>query len=105
MRTRNTSGPLSVHAIAGSYVVLLGLDLATRSSRGLLGFAIERWDPKERERYWLRGMKLFEETSKGVPPGTPVSLLEHPVQSFQWGRLHRQALWGANSRPRGLTCG
>ncbi|HWO59068.1 MAG TPA: hypothetical protein VNO31_03365 [Umezawaea sp.] len=77
MGTRNTSGPLSVHAIAGSYVVLLGLDLAKRSSRGLLGFAIERWDPKERERYWLRGMKLFEETPKGVPPGTPVSLLEH----------------------------
>jgi hypothetical protein len=85
MRIRNTAGPLSVHAIAGSYVVLLGLDLAKRSSRGLLGFAIERWDPKEKERYWLRGMKVFEETSKGVPPGTPVSLLEHPVQSFLWG--------------------
>lgn len=82
MRSRNSAGPLSVHAIAGSYVVLLGLDLARRSTRGLLGFAIERWDPKERERYWLRGMKVFEETSKGVPPATPVSLLEHPVQSF-----------------------
>ncbi|MFI6095691.1 phospholipase D-like domain-containing protein [Lentzea sp. NPDC051213] len=85
MRTRKSDGPLSVHAIAGTYVVLLGLDLAKRSSRGLLGFAIERWDPVEKERYWLRGMKVFEETSVGVPRGIPVSLREHPVQSFQWG--------------------
>ncbi|MCP2244023.1 phospholipase D-like domain-containing protein [Lentzea aerocolonigenes] len=85
MRIRKSAGPLSVHAIAGSYVVLLGLDLDQGDSPGLLGFAIERFDPEEDERYWLRGMKVFEETSKGVPPGTPVSLLEHPLQSFLWG--------------------
>ncbi|WP_410791042.1 phospholipase D-like domain-containing protein [Kribbella sp. C-35] len=74
-----------MHAIAGTYVVLLGLDLPKARTKGLLGFAVERWDPTENERYWLRGMKTFKETSAGVPPGSSVSLREHPVQSFLWG--------------------
>jgi phosphatidylserine/phosphatidylglycerophosphate/cardiolipin synthase-like enzyme len=85
MRSRTKSGPLGVHAVAGTHVVLLGLDLTKPNTKGLLGFAIERFDPVESERYWLRGMKVFEETSAGIPPGTSVSLLEHPLQSFLWG--------------------
>lgn len=85
MRIRGNVGSLSVHAIAGSYVVLLGIDLPKSATRGLLGFAIQRWDPVEKERYWLRGMKVFEETAAGIPPGSSVSLLEHPLQSFLWG--------------------
>ena len=37
------------------------------------------------ERYRLRGLKRFEETELGLPPGPPLSLAEHPLQSFQWG--------------------
>lgn len=85
MRNRGSDGALRVHAIAGSHVVLLGLDVPKARTRRLLGFAIQRWDPVEQERYWLRGMKTFQETSEGVPPGSSVSLLEHPVQSFLWG--------------------
>lgn len=85
MRIRETADALQVHAIAGSYVVLLGIDLPEQATPGLLGFAIERSDPANEERYWLHGMKVFEETSRGIPPGTSVSLLEHPLQSFQWG--------------------
>jgi phosphatidylserine/phosphatidylglycerophosphate/cardiolipin synthase-like enzyme len=85
MRNRTTGDPLRVHAIAGSYVVLLGLDLPKARAKGLLGFAVQRWDPVEKERYWMRGMKVFQETSAGIPPGASVSLLEHPVQSFLWG--------------------
>jgi phosphatidylserine/phosphatidylglycerophosphate/cardiolipin synthase-like enzyme len=85
MRSRNKAGPLSAHAIAGTHVVLLGIDVPKKDTKGLLGFAIQRWDPTEDERYWLRGMKVFEETAEGIPAGTPVSLLEHPLQSFQWG--------------------
>ena len=44
MRSKTTHGPLSVHAIAGSYVVMLGIDMEEASSRGVLGFAIERID-------------------------------------------------------------
>ncbi|HEY5787069.1 MAG TPA: phospholipase D-like domain-containing protein [Microlunatus sp.] len=86
MRTRITNpNSLTVHAIAGSYVVLLGLDLPKAKTRGLLGFAIQRWDPVEKERYWLRGMKVFQETSPGISPGSAVSLREHPLQSYLWG--------------------
>ena len=84
MRQKATNGPLSVHAIAGTYVVLLGIDMAEESNQGVLGFAIERTDHTEDERYWLRGFKTFEETDPGVA-GCPVSTLEHPLQTFLWG--------------------
>jgi phosphatidylserine/phosphatidylglycerophosphate/cardiolipin synthase-like enzyme len=85
MRNRNKSGSLSVHAIAGSYVVLLGLDIDEADTAGLLGFAVERVDPSSGERHWLRGMKVFAETGQDVRPGESVSLRDHPLQSFQWG--------------------
>ena len=78
------NGPLSVHAIAGTYGVLLGIDMEEAASRGVLGFAIERTDHTEDERYWLRGLRTFEQTDPGVP-GVLVSTLEHPFQSFLWG--------------------
>lgn len=84
MRKRKTSGSLSVHVIAGSYVVLLGIDMTEANSVGVIGFAIERIDHTEDERYWLKGFKKFEETDKSLPPGSLVSTLEHPVQSFLW---------------------
>ena len=84
MRRRAQNGPLSVHAIAGTHVVLLGIDMREEASRGVLGFAIERTDHTEGERYWLRGLRTFEETDPGVS-GQLVSTLEHPLQAFFWG--------------------
>jgi phosphatidylserine/phosphatidylglycerophosphate/cardiolipin synthase-like enzyme len=84
MKKKAKSGPLSVHAIAGTYVVLLGIDMEEAASRGVLGFAIERTDHTEDERYWLKGLRTFEETDPGVP-GLLVSTLEHPFQAFFWG--------------------
>jgi phosphatidylserine/phosphatidylglycerophosphate/cardiolipin synthase-like enzyme len=56
--------------------------------KDLLGYAIERaeLDPagNEIERYWMRGIKRFKDKDKGLPPGTPVSTAEHPIQSFLW---------------------
>ena len=45
MRNMAVNGPLSVRALAGTYVVLLGIDREEDASRGVLGFAIERTDP------------------------------------------------------------
>jgi phosphatidylserine/phosphatidylglycerophosphate/cardiolipin synthase-like enzyme len=84
MKKKAKSGPLSLHAIAGTYVVLLGIDMEEEASRGVLGFAIERADHTEDERYWLKGLRTFEETDPGVP-GLLVSTLEHPLQAFFWG--------------------
>lgn len=84
MKNKAKNGPLSVHAVAGTYVVLLGIDMEEEASRGVLGFAIERTDHTEDERNWLRGLRTFEETDPGVP-GLLVSTLEHPFQAFFWG--------------------
>ena len=83
MRRFKESGPLSVHAIAGAYVVLLGIDMKEEASKGVLGFAIERIDHGRRGgRTWLQALKVF----RSVPARAgPVSTKEHPIQSFFWG--------------------
>jgi PLD-like domain len=83
VRTRAKNGPISVQAIAGSYVVLLGIDMDEEASRGVLGFAIERTDHTDDSRAWLRGFKTFRRAE--VPPGRLVSTHVHPLQCFLWG--------------------
>jgi phosphatidylserine/phosphatidylglycerophosphate/cardiolipin synthase-like enzyme len=84
MRIKAKQNGLTVHAIAGSYVVILGLNLTKTALKGCLGFAIERIDHTENERYWLKGFKTFQETDTSLPSGTLLSTLEQPIQAFQW---------------------
>ena len=93
MRNKHSGSDLSIRAIAGNHVVALAWDLKKPQfdTAELLGFAVERTEFKDRtrkkvaERYFLRGIKRFEDKDKGLPPGTPVPTSEHPIQSFQWG--------------------
>ncbi len=83
MRRKAKKGPLSVHAIAGSYVTMLGINMDEASAKGVMGFAIERTDrSRNNRRDWLAGFKTFPGVK--VPKGTLVSTREHPIQSFQW---------------------
>lgn len=83
MRKKERRGPLSVHAIAGAYVVLLGIDMDEESSKGVLGFAIERIDHTNNDRRdWLQGFKTFKGSK--VKRGTLVSTKDHPIQAFMW---------------------
>lgn len=84
MRKKDTSSGLTVNLVAGTHVVLLGMDLAARQRKGCLGFAIQREDHTENERYWLTGMKAFKETDPGLGPGGQAPSRYHPFQSFQW---------------------
>jgi phosphatidylserine/phosphatidylglycerophosphate/cardiolipin synthase-like enzyme len=84
MRVTQTNGGLKVHAVAGTYVVLLGFDLPEADCDGLLGFSIHRTDHTENECYFLSAMKAFAETDPGFPPGSLHSTRDHPIQSFQW---------------------
>lgn len=84
MRAMRTNDGLKVHAVAGTYVVLLGFDLAEADCDGLLGFAIHRTDHTENEAYYLKGMKVFTETDPGFPAGSLYSTRDHPIQSFGW---------------------
>ena len=83
MRAYNKAGPLSVHAIAGAYVVLLGIDMDEAASAGVLGFGIERIEHgHSNSRAWLRALKVFPDVR--VQEGL-VSTEHHPIQGFFWG--------------------
>jgi len=115
MRNRQPGNNLSVRAISGSHVVVLAWDLKQDKfdTKDLLGFAIERTEFQGNtvlERYFLRGIKRFEDKDKGLPPGTPVPTSEHPVQSFQWGdytanpsRKYNYRIVPATGSPKALT--
>jgi len=84
MRARAENRGISVHAVAGTRVVCLGLDATEEAARGLLGFAIERRHGKSST--WLGGVRYFEATP---PPetrrGMRVDSDKAPIQSFLWG--------------------
>jgi phosphatidylserine/phosphatidylglycerophosphate/cardiolipin synthase-like enzyme len=83
MRKKETKGPLSINAIAGSYVTLLGIDMDEASSEGVLGFGIERIDHFRGDRHdWLAGFKVFPNSN--LQKGQLVSSRQHPIQSFHW---------------------
>ena len=83
MRAYNKTGPLSVHAIAGAYVILLGIDMDEAASEGVLGFAIERIEHGRGDaRAWLHALKVFADVP--VQEGL-VSTEHHPIQGFFWG--------------------
>lgn len=91
MRVTGTGTELKAAAYAGTYVVILAwdtLDGKAPQRDDLLGYAIERTEldlaGNVVEHYWMRGIKRFKERDKGLPPGTPVSTAEHPIQSFVW---------------------
>ena len=84
MRNRKQKSGISVNAIAGTYVVFLGLDIEADIKKDFRGFAIKRKDHIEAEEMWLRGLKAFEATESHPAPGETFSSLKHPIQGFQW---------------------
>lgn len=84
MRDRRVSSGLTVNAVAGCHVVLLGFDIDPQRRRGLRGFAVRRTDPTEGETFWMKGMKTFKSVVPSPGAGEQFSSLVHPFQSFQW---------------------
>lgn len=84
MRRRVSHDGVTVNAVAGCHVVLLGLDVDERKRAGLRGFAIRRSDPEEEEIYWMKGTKTFRSVEPNPAAGEQFSSLLHPFQSFQW---------------------
>src|SRR3989441_2037491 len=84
MRQREQKGQLSVQAIGGTHVVLLGMNLPGLACPGLLGFAIRRHDHTEGEIYWLSGYKTFASVEPHPAPGVSYSTRRHPIQGFTW---------------------
>ncbi|MBI2750176.1 MAG: hypothetical protein HYX43_12775 [Burkholderiales bacterium] len=85
MRKGVSGKSLIVQAVAGTHVALLGWDLVSAGDKKkLLGFAIQREDKTENEKYWLRGMKTFPSSSTVQGYGENYSSREQPFQGFQW---------------------
>jgi len=82
MRNKEQKGGLSIQAIAGTHVVLLGMDLPKEDCPGLLRFALRREDHTEGEQYWLSGYKTFKSVEPSPPPGMLYSTRQHPIQGF-----------------------
>lgn len=81
MRKREHNDCISVHAISGTHVVLLGLNATPKARKGLLGFVIKRIDHTENERYWLKGSYPFKETESEPNSKFPKG---YPLQTFMW---------------------
>lgn len=93
MRKRTKRGDLSVHAVAGTYVTLLGLNVAEGSSLldGLLGFGIWRRNHTTKKEGWLPGFKRFKSNGDDPDVATLTSTRTNPVQGFMWSDYAAQA--------------
>ncbi len=85
MRARARGNGFDVLAIGGSNVVLLAIDATPEARKGLLGFALKRSETAKNQSYWLKGLKVFQESEPHPQPGRSYSTLEQPIQSFLWG--------------------
>jgi len=74
----------TVYAVSGVNTVSFAIDFDDADTKGLLGFAVERADPAENQRYYMYGYKVFKELVPGPTPDMSVSTFDHPVQSFVW---------------------
>lgn len=84
MRCRNIHNGLTVNTIAGTHVVVFGMDLAEPNRTGFRGFGILRSGGEHGETVWLRGIKTFEATEPHPTRGELFRSNQHPFQSFQW---------------------
>ncbi|WP_254513665.1 phospholipase D-like domain-containing protein [Anatilimnocola floriformis] len=82
MRVLAKGKTFTVHAIAGTEVVLLGMDAKPNAVAGLLGFTIQRTGPKSKKK-WLRGGKTFSDLQ--LSEKQPADSRTFPIQSMLWG--------------------
>jgi len=52
-------GGFQVFAVAGTNTISFGIDFEQAAIAGLMGFAVERQDVTENERYYMFGFKVF----------------------------------------------
>ena len=78
------TGGFQIFAVSGVNTVSFAITATAAARAGLLGFAIERVDPQESERYPMAGFKVFRSIIPHPDEKTTVSTWDHPVQSFVW---------------------
>jgi phosphatidylserine/phosphatidylglycerophosphate/cardiolipin synthase-like enzyme len=98
-----------VFAVSGINTVSFGVSATAAAKKGLLGFAVERVDPLEKQRYFMPGFKVFASVIPNPTEDTRPSTFDHPVQSFVWddftakpGRHYEYLFYPLRGTPRNL---
>ena len=73
-----------IFAVSGVNTISFAIQATAAAKKDLLGFAVERLDPQENERYFMPGFKVFKSVIPTPDETTRVSSFEHPIQSFIW---------------------
>ncbi|HKR81421.1 MAG TPA: phospholipase D-like domain-containing protein [Candidatus Saccharimonadales bacterium] len=81
--SRKTNG-YKVYAASGTNSVSFAIGFDDANTKDLLGFAVERHDITENERFFMQGFKVFAEVIPAPNQNTVVSTYDHPIQSFVW---------------------
>jgi phosphatidylserine/phosphatidylglycerophosphate/cardiolipin synthase-like enzyme len=84
MRFREHSTSGDVVAVTGVNAASFALMTTSTTNDALLGFAVERTDPVENQKFFMRGYKVFKSAMPNPPGNTHVSTYDQPVQSFLW---------------------
>ena len=74
----------TVFAVCGTNTISFAIDFSGANVAGLLGFAVERHDITENERYFMYGFKVFKDVIPNPDENTVASTFDQPVQSFSW---------------------
>lgn len=77
-------GDFQVYAVSGTNTVSFGIDSDPAKIADLMGFAVERHDLKNDERYYMYGFKVFESIYPHPDETLLVTTFDQPVQSFVW---------------------
>ena len=73
-----------VFAVSGINTISFGIDFDGADTKDLLGFAVERVDSTEKERFFAFGFKVFPSVVPHPDDKTSVKTFDHPIQSFVW---------------------
>ncbi|MBZ9603107.1 phospholipase D-like domain-containing protein [Phyllobacterium chamaecytisi] len=102
-------GGYQIFAVTGTNTVSFAIDFDSADTAHLLGFAIERIDLEENERYFLYGFKVFEEIVPIPDETTLVTTFNHPVQSFvhddftaKPGRAYEYLFYPLKGKPKNI---
>jgi phosphatidylserine/phosphatidylglycerophosphate/cardiolipin synthase-like enzyme len=98
-----------IFAVGGANTISFAIDFGKANTKDLLGFAVERYDPKSNERYFMRGYKVFPSVVPNPPENISVSTFEHPIQSFVWddftakpGHTYTYSFYPIKGKPKNL---
>ena len=102
-------GGYQVFAVSGTNTVSFGIDFAHADTKGLLGFAVERIDPAENQRYYAYGFKVFPSVVPHPDGKATVTTHDHPIQSFVWddftakdGRVYKYLFHPLKGTPKNI---